>query len=503
MSSERPRPRILIFVVAYNAAGTLRSVLDRIPADFAAGVEVLVIDDFSQDDTFSKGIELEGEPYPFRLTVLRNPENQGYGGNQKLGYRYAIGHGFDVVALLHGDGQYAPEKLPELVKPVVAGEADAVFGSRMMRRKDALAGGMPLYKWVGNQILTRFQNAVLGSALTEFHSGYRVYAVEALKAVPFERNSNDFHFDTEIIIQLLFAKKRIVELPIPTYYGDEICHVNGLKYAWDVFRSTLRAAFHERNLLYDRKYDVGQPELNYGLKLGFASSHTYAIEAAKSGARILDIGCGQGLVAEEFAKKGAVVTGVDQYVRESFDPALRFVQWDLDDPALPVDASGFDQIFLLDILEHLKDPEDFLERLRAAAAGRRPQIVITTGNVAFFVTRLALLCGLFNYGRKGILDRTHTRLFTFGSLVELLKQTGYCVEVTRGIPAPFPLVLPGTLGRALVAVNRALIVVARGLFSYQIYVEATALPTVASLLAETEANSERIKASGAGQQASV
>ena len=142
-------------------------------------VEVLVIDDSSPDNTFLAGLDYvdgRGEECGFKITVLRNPENQRYGGNQKLGYRYAIDHGFDFVALVHGDGQYAPESLPLLLAPLIAGEADAVFGSRMMSKGGARKGGMPLYKLVGNKVLTRFQNALLGTEMTEFHSGYRLYS---------------------------------------------------------------------------------------------------------------------------------------------------------------------------------------------------------------------------------------------------------------------------------------------------------------------------------------
>ena len=132
----------------------------------------------------------------------------------------------------------------DLLAPLCADEADAVFGSRMIDKQAARAGGMPLYKWIGNQILTTFQNRMLGTSSSEFHSGYRLYSTAALAQIPFEQNTNDFHFDTEIIIQLVLEKLRIAELPIPTYYGDEICHVNGLKYAWDVFKTMLRARFH-------------------------------------------------------------------------------------------------------------------------------------------------------------------------------------------------------------------------------------------------------------------
>ena len=488
--------RILIFIVAYNAEKTITSVLTRIPASLQnKNVEVLVIDDSSKDRTFETGLTHEQAAGDLKITMLRTPENQGYGGNQKLGYRYAIDRGFDIVALVHGDGQYAPEKLPALLEPFLKNEADAVFGSRMIHKQDSLKGGMPVYKWVGNQVLTLFQNAVLGTSLSEFHSGYRLYSTKALQQIPFERNSNDFHFDTEIIIQLVMKQLYIVELPIPTYYGDEICHVNGLKYAWDVFKTTLRSKLHTRSLLYDRKYDIGPVEQTYDVKLGFTSSHTTAIAAVKPDADVLDIGCGRGYVAEQMAKHARRVTGIDQYVPDgSANPKVEFHAWDLDSGHLPVDVSQFDQIFMLDVIEHLHDPEVFMEKLRAATANRRSEIVLTTANIAFFVTRFMLLCGFFNYGRKGILDRTHTRLFTFDSLRELMEQTGYKVLEVRGIPAPFPLALGDNfLGRGLVVFNSLLIKLNKGFFSYQMFVRAQAKPTVPNLLIETIDTSDALK----------
>ena len=488
MSTDLSRKRILIFVVAYNAEKTIGSVLQRIPPALRDGnVEVLVIDDSSKDDTFATGLAHENSVQGLKITVLRTPINQGYGGNQKLGYRYAIENGFDFVALVHGDGQYAPEKLPDLLEPLFSGRAGAVFGSRMLEKGGALRGGMPLYKYAGNKILTRFQNLCLRSNLSEFHSGYRIYSTAALRQIPFERNSDGFHFDTEIIIQLAMAGIPIVEIPIPTYYGDEICYVNGMKYAWDVFRTMLRAKFHQRNLLFDRKYEIGAVEETYDTKLGFVSSHTMAIDAVRPGANVIDIGCGRGHIARELAKKASHVTGVDQYVPDhSDDPKVSFYQWNLDRDEFPVDLSEYDQVFLLDIIEHLREPDAFMERLRHAAVRRRPEIILTTANIGFFVTRFMLFMGHFNYGRKGILDRTHTRLFTFSSLRELFEQAGYEVLEVKGIPAPYPKAVgDNLLGHLLLWVNRAFIRLSRGLFSYQIFIRASAKPSVEHLLSET------------------
>ena len=490
--------RVLIFIVAYNAEKTIGSVLSRIPQSLHnPGVEVLIIDDSSKDSTFATGLEHERREGDFRITILRNPENQRYGGNQKLGYRYAIEKGFDIVALVHGDGQYAPEKLPDLLAPLVRGEADAVFGSRMIRKQDALTGGMPMYKWVGNQVLTTFQNFMLGTSLSEFHSGYRLYSVAALRKVPFERNANDFHFDTDIIIQFHFAGLKIIELPIPTFYGDEICRVNGIKYAWDIVKTMIRAKLHKKNLLYDRKFDIGPVEETYDLKLGFRSSHTMALGAVRKGGRVLDVGCGRGYVAELMAAEAAQVVGLDQYAPEKGGHAnVSYRKWEIESARCPVEVSDFDQIFMLDIIEHLKDPEVFMETLRANAVHKQPEIILTTANIAFIVTRFMLLLGEFNYGRKGILDRTHTRLFTFRSLRELFEQTGYKIIEMTGVPAPFPKAVGDNfVGRALVAINAFLIRIPflRGLFSYQIFVRAQARPTVPNLLDQTIVTSEKLR----------
>ena len=172
--------RIGILVVAYNAQSTLKYVLDRIPEAIMAKVdEVFVFDDASQDDTFAVGQSYRKDTGLGKLTVMRNPVNLRYGGNQKRGYRHAMERGLDIVVLLHGDGQYAPEVMQNLLTPLEEGRADLVMGSRMMVPGAAKRGGMPMYKYLGNRILSISQNWLLGTRFTEFHSGYRAYSVAA------------------------------------------------------------------------------------------------------------------------------------------------------------------------------------------------------------------------------------------------------------------------------------------------------------------------------------
>jgi len=494
MPPEPEKPRLLIFVIAYCAEASLRSVLDRIPravfGDYDA--EVLVVDDASRDRTFEIGNEYKRLHPEIRMTVLRNAYNQGYGGNQKVGYAYAAAERFDFVAMVHGDGQYAPEELPRLLQPLVEDRADAVFGSRMVSRFGALKGGMPLYKFVGNKILTTVQNTLLGTSHSEFHSGYRIYRVATLERTQYLLNSNDFHFDTEIIIQLLNLGARIVELPIPTYYGDEISRVNGMRYAKDVMLCTLRNVAHRAGILYQRRYDPKPPEgprnRHYDLKLGYPSSHTYAIDAVPPGASVVDLGAGPEGVAGELAKKGCHVAALDRDPPELADGAVTVLQQDLDEP-LTVDLRAHDYLLLLDVLEHLKEPERFLDDLRRQFDHRPRRLVLSVPNVAFLPQRLMLLAGQFNYGKVGILDRSHVRLFTLRSARRILLDAGFRIKRVRGVPAPFPKALgDGRLARAAVLLNRALIGVSRTWFSYQIFIEADSTPDIAFLLEDARAS---------------
>jgi len=239
--------KVAIFIPAFNAASTIVKVLDRIPPEIKDQVgEIFIIDNNSTDDTQMVAINYREAHGLHNLEVIRNPKNMGYGGSQKIAYQRCIDKGYECVAMLHGDAQYAPELLESLIGPVKRGEADMVFGSRM--RGDPLGGGMPLIRFLGNRALTTLQNFFLGTRLSEFHSGYRVFSVAALKNIPFERFSSDYHFDTEIIILFVDQKLRIMEMPIPTHYGDEKNYVNIWDYGTKVLVTTLTYFLHKSSL---------------------------------------------------------------------------------------------------------------------------------------------------------------------------------------------------------------------------------------------------------------
>ena len=475
----------------------IAGVIHRIPASLLAtyDVDVLVIDDSSGDSTFAQGYAAsKQEDLPFNVRVLFNPLNQGYGGNQKIGYRYAIDSGYDLVALVHGDGQYAPECLPELLAPFEDENVAAVFGSRMISPGGARRGGMPLYKLIGNRVLTWIENRLLRSHLTEFHSGYRLYSVRALEAIPFERNSNDFHFDTEIIIQLFLARREIRELPIPTHYGDEVCRVNGVQYGLNVILACIRARLQELGIFYDRRFDCGAPPLSQYLpKFGYTSPHSIAYAMVPANSRVLDLGCAGGYLGEALKnRKGCTVTGVDAWAADHV--ALdEFYLRDLNQGLEGIPVARHDVILFLDVIEHLASPERFLDQLyQSLETNPKAELLMSTANIGFIVQRLMLLLGQFNYGRRGILDLTHTRLFTFRSFRNLVEQAGFEIQEMKAVPAPFPMALGDNgLSRFLLWANALLTKVSKGLFAYQIFAVIRPRPSVKFLLGAAYEESEK------------
>ena len=208
--------KIIVILPAYNAAKTLKITLDAIPPGIVD--DIILVDDASKDNTVevSRGLGLK---------TFVHPKNLGYGGNQKTCYREALKLGADIVVMVHPDFQYDPVYIPQMVEPIVSGLADAVFGSRMKFPRNALAGGMPYWKFVANIFLTKLENLILGNNLTEYHSGFRAYHKGVLE-LPINLNSDDFVFDTEIIVQMKLADMKIEEIPIATKYFKEASQIN-------------------------------------------------------------------------------------------------------------------------------------------------------------------------------------------------------------------------------------------------------------------------------------
>jgi glycosyltransferase involved in cell wall biosynthesis len=471
------RLRIGILVVAYNAVSTLADVLDRIPESFRPSIDVvLVSDDHSTDSTYETALAYGRANAAYPIAIVRQPRNLGYGGNQKFGYRWLAERGVDIAVLLHGDGQYAPEVLPEMVAPLLDGRADVVLGSRMLVRGGALGGGMPPYKFVGNKVLSSLQNRVSGLVLSEWHSGYRAFRLEALARIPFEENSDAFDFDTEVLLQLFDSGARIAEVPIPTYYGDEICRVNGLGYARDVALDVVR--YRLARLGFGASH-LARWSSAYGWKDAPDASHRVALDAADQlelpPGRALDLGCAGGLLAGELRARGHFVVGVDARppagAEESVDV---LVVADLDG-GLPGEAAGegpFDLVLALDLLEHLRDPAGLLRELHEVSTPDAA-LISSVPNIGHWYPRLRIGLGRFDYDRRGILDATHLRFFTWRSFAAMAGRVGWRVEQRLLTGLPLEVLVTDAGGRqsrcrrALARTDRAGRAVWPSLFAYQ------------------------------------
>lgn len=239
---------IFIVLPAYNAAKTLMRTLDEIPPDFHNNI--ILVDDASTDNTAEMARQAG-------LTVFIHSRNRGYGGNQKTCYTQSLAAGADLVVMLHPDHQYDAKVIPQMIRPILNGEADAVFGSRMLGGRP-LEGGMPWWKYAANVLLTAAANLVFRRYLTEIHSGFRAYSRKYLETVRFMENSEDFVFDTEIIAQGMMNNLTFQETPIVTRYFPEASSINlgrSIVYGFGILKVLLKFWLHNAGLAHFKQFE--------------------------------------------------------------------------------------------------------------------------------------------------------------------------------------------------------------------------------------------------------
>lgn len=475
--SNRP-VRLLVLVVGRPQLARLARLVARLPPSLPGNLEVSVLAVAPRGDGSFDANEAASGSLSLPLAevmLLPNPANEGDGADVKLGLSFAVAEGFEMVAVLSASRCDAPEALGRVIEPIRSGIADAVLGCGEEKR--SLAD-----KWID-----RLQGRLLGAPFSRIQGAQWAFSAHALRSIPFQRVTSEAHFETELVAQLILAGLRIVELPLATPAAGAVDDGPGLRPRCrrSALESSLLFALHCRGLLYQRRYDI-HPNRNdhYLPKLGYASSHTWALDAVPAGSRVLDIGAGPGDISRLLVGKGCRVTMIDRLVPTKPIPGVEALEHDLDGP-IRFDISPYDYLLLLDILEHLRSPERFLDELSEQYALRPQRLIVTLPNVAFIIVRFMLLLGQFNHGKMGVLDLTHTRYFSFSTAKRLLEAAGVRVLDMRGIPAPFPRALGnGRLARALLRLNLLMIRLWRGLFSYQIFIEAETTPAPAVMLAE-------------------
>lgn len=237
-TTKKAKPKVVVVMPAYYAEKTVARTLHDIPKNLIS--EIILVDDGSKDSTVKTAQKLG-------LTTFAHPNNLGYGGNQKTCYWEALKKNPDVIVMLHPDYQYDGSKMKAMIDPIWGGEYDIMIGSRIRTRQEALQGGMPLEKYLGNRLLTALTNIVLGLNLSEHLSGFRAYSLKVLRTVPFQRFSNDFVFDQQFTASATSYGFRIGEIPVPVRYFKEASSITGwkgIKFVWDSFWVLVRFLMH-------------------------------------------------------------------------------------------------------------------------------------------------------------------------------------------------------------------------------------------------------------------
>lgn len=427
--------------------------------------DLLILCNFRTDDNLLSAVE--------GRSILHFQSDDHPGLVSKLAFSYAVDRGYQIIA---GIFQWGSISIAEV--------ADSLKSMPKL--------GFVLFPTVGQKAhfipnLIGLSSRLPREFLTTF-SCKGIFSGQMLLQIPFRQNLSEVFFDTELIYQIIAGTFEIrvsqdVELPAS---NENITPSNV-----QLFKLALTLRLQRLGIFYDPRFDLIQENQQYEAKFDFISSHSLSLSRISTEDNLLILGSGPKELVEPFSNIAKSVVAVDSFV----DTALRGIcdfalQADLEnvvdyDEILP--NLKYSKVIALDIIEHLRSPEDFLTRIRSSNSTAGSRVVITTPNIAFLPVRAMLLFGFFNYGKRGILDRTHTRLFTISSLRRILKQSGFEIEEIHGIPAPIPLAIGrGLLGNFLLNLNNFLIKIWPSLFSFQILAVARALPTVEQLLEESQ-----------------
>ncbi|MDQ3681995.1 MAG: glycosyltransferase family 2 protein [Bacteroidota bacterium] len=242
--------KIVVVLPAYNAGKTLEKTYSEIPFDIVD--EVILVDDKSNDDTVEVAKKLGIK------TIIEHEKNLGYGANQKTCYSKALDSGADIIIMLHPDYQYTPKLIPSMAHLVACNVYQVVLGSRILGN-GAIKGGMPVYKYVGNRVLTFIQNILIGQKLSEYHTGYRVFSADVLHAIPYEKNSSGFIFDNEILCQIIYKGYAIGEITCPAKYFEEASSINffqSMSYGFGVLNNSVRYRLSKMRILKCKLYKL-------------------------------------------------------------------------------------------------------------------------------------------------------------------------------------------------------------------------------------------------------
>lgn len=470
-----PRSRVALFVFDCPGSDALRELLDQIPESLADRIEEVILIQQGErgwPTAFEPGL---AESRQLEVRFHRNPRPFDYGSARKAAFEYALGAGFEHVAVLRGDGSHPVAALAELLDAVRTHPGDLVLASRQGRLPAAPDAATWLADRLERPLATRFCERVLGLGLGDYLSSLRVYPCAALRCIPYQLNADDWRFETEILIQFRALGVPIREVMVAPSWRESAS-------AGDTVRRVLRNCLAPLDYRLHQLHVTrrGQYLLDHGtrytLKLSRTSSHMAIVESIRPGTRVLDLGCSQGLLARPLGEKSVEVTGLDaRPPGDTYQGLAEYYQRDLEEPCeIPV-GRVFDYVVVADVIEHLRNRTQLLRSARRylKEGGR---LIISTGNVALWFYRLSLLVGRFEYGPRGVLDATHVHLYTRATFRREVERAGFHVLRERVTSLPFEVVFESTgRSRLIQRLSEAYHFLARlwpEMFAYQFILEA-------------------------------
>jgi len=468
-------PRIALFVFDCADRASLERTVERIPEPVAAWLdETVIIQDRSAAEERPVSRDwLAARGHPIR--VHRLPRDAGFGGARKAAFEHALARGVDHVVFMRGDGLHPPEALPALLRPVFEDPDQMVFAYRLFELPKGPGGWKLVPNRIAHELSTGFQNRLLGLRLSDYHSGYRVYAMRRIERIPYQLNDDDHAFDMQLVIQCRALGTPVTEVAVGPLWREYGTNRAGLLEVIRACRCAFDYRLHQLHVLRLGNYFVDE-EVRYTFKQSETGSHMQIVNAVADGSRVLDLGCSQGLLARPLREKQVRVTGVDITPPGDFADHLEaYFQRDLDAPFELPFGRDFDYVIISDVIEHLRHRTQLLRRARTflKEGGR---LIISTPNVALWFYRLSLFVGRFEYGPRGVLDETHVHLFTRATFRREVERAGFYVLRERVTALPFEIVFESTGRSRLVrSASRWYHALARSwptMFAYQHILEA-------------------------------
>jgi len=477
--------KFLLGIFFHNDENRVSALLESLESTFALAesIHIFLIDDHSMDGTLArlkKNLQTKSN-----LHLIQNARAYGYGGTQKILCRMGIANGFDALAIMPATSTDSQLKsLAGLFRQFEADPKDLLVG---------ISDRVPIRSFF-SAVASKIQSQLAGEKVRGWRSPYKIYATSAVEKTAYELNTNGAYFDTELMLQLIDQRSGAREISHADYRDQRNGALNTFTDSIRALKASLKYKLQQYNLFYDIRYfpeniraaqtdtEAEQPSV-YQEKFDSMSPHALVAfddRLIPLQSVVLDIGCSTGYVASQLiGKKKCRVTGIDMLPEHRVHhQGMQYRQINLENNQSAVNAvlreDNFDVVLLLDVLEHLSAPELFLLNLNRQISEKPPKFLMSTGNVAFIAIRLMLAMGFFNYGKRGILDITHKRLFSLRTFRNLMEQTGFLIDKEYFFPLPFhALGFPKKLAMFLEKVNVLLIRIRPSLFAYQVMMEAT------------------------------